>query len=315
MNPPPVVAVVGATATGKTELGEALARALGGEVVCADSRQVFRELDAGTGKPDAATRAARPHHLFEALALGDSASAGWYARAAGAAIAAIRERGRHPVVVGGSGLYVRAAEAGLAPTPPSDRATRLALDSSWDEDRGAAVRERLRRGDPETAARLEPADRQRHLRAIEVLESTGRPLSWWHRQPRAGGVPGPWVVLEVRLESGALAERIELRARAMYRSGLIEETRVVREAGGSAALRRLRAVGYDEALGLLEGTLERAEAEALTILRTRQLAKRQRTWFRQQAAAARLDGSLPPGARLAAALAALARVDTRAGGH
>jgi len=292
MSRPPVVAVVGATATGKTDLGEALAARLGGEVVCADSRQVFRELDVGTGKPSAAERGVRPHHLFDALSIGEPASAGWYARAAGAAIAEIRARGRVPVLVGGSGLYLRAAEDGLAATPAANAAIRERFEQAWDAGGAVTAFERLRREDPETAARLDPADRQRIVRALEVLESSGRPMSWWHRQPRTGAVPGPWRVIEIGLAAPVLAERIERRARWMFGAGLIEETERVRQSGGAEALRKLRAVGYDEALALLEGTLSRPEAEAFTILRTRQLAKRQRTWFRHQSAGVRLDGGL-----------------------
>src|SRR6185436_6072652 len=172
MSRPPVVAVVGATATGKTDLGEALAARLGGEVVCADSRQVFRELDVGTGKPSAAERGVRPHHLFDALSIGEPASAGWYARAAGAAIAEIRARGRVPVLVGGSGLYLRAAEDGLAATPAANAAIRERFEQAWDAGGAVTAFERLRREDPETAARLDPADRQRIVRALEVLESS-----------------------------------------------------------------------------------------------------------------------------------------------
>jgi tRNA dimethylallyltransferase len=207
-----------------------------------------------------------------------------------------------PLLVGGSGLYLRAAQDGLAATPSPDAAIRARLLEEWDANGGAASHERLRREDPETAARLDPADRQRVVRALEVLESTGRPLSWWHRQPRVGAAPGPWCVIEVTLGVHALSERIERRARWMFAHGLIEETERIREQGRTAALRRLRAVGYDEALALLEGTLSREEAEAFTILRTRQLAKRQRTWFRHQARAVRLDGAEPPAVRLERAL-------------
>ena len=295
MSSPPVVAVVGATATGKTELGASLAARLGGEVVCADSRQVFRELDVGTGKPPAAERAANPHHLFEARSLGERASAGWYAGRVASVCAEIRGRGRFPVLVGGSGLYLRAAQRGLAATPAADAGIRFRLLEEWDREGGARSYQRLRREDPETAARVSPADRQRVVRALEVLESSGRPLSWWHRQPPAGAVPGPWRVIEVTLGAHALGERIERRARAMFAHGLIEETARVREQGGAGALRELRAVGYDEALALLEGELSREEAEAFTILRTRQLAKRQRTWFRHQVEAGRVDGALAAG--------------------
>ncbi len=301
-----VVAVVGATATGKTALGETLAEAIGGEVVCADSRQVFRELEIGTGKPAPAERAARPHHLFDALILGERSSAGWYARAARAACAAIHARGRIPVLVGGSGLYLRAARSGLAPTPPDSLEVRERLRRECAALGAAALHERLRRVDPETAARLAPGDAQRVTRALEVLEASGRPLSWWHRQPTSPAVPGSWRAIEITLPARVLTGRIARRTTWMFDHGLIEETRALISAGKGAALRALHTVGYDEAAALIEGGLARAKAEERVNLRTRQLAKRQCTWFRHQLDAVRLDGERLEGKELAdAARAAL----------
>jgi tRNA dimethylallyltransferase len=301
-----VVAVVGATATGKTALGEALAEALGGEVVCADSRQVFRELDVGTGKPDAAARAARPHHLFDALGLGEPASAGWYARAARAACAAVHARGGIPVLVGGSGLYLAAARRGLAAAPPRDDAVRARLRAEAAALGAAALHARLAAVDPVTAARLAAGDTQRVTRALEVWEASGRPMSWWHATPRGPAVAGTWRVVELVLDPSALAARIQARTRWMFDHGLLDEARGALARGLAPALRALRAVGYDEALEVLEGSLERAEAEARTDLRTRQLAKRQRTWFRHQVEAVRLDAGAPARALLDAARRAVA---------
>jgi tRNA dimethylallyltransferase len=285
MSPPRVIAVVGATATGKTDLGEALAGALGGEVVCADSRQVFRVLEVGTGKPAPADRAARPHHLFDALELGQRPSAGWYAKAAGAVCSAIHSRGRTPVLVGGSGLWLRAAQYGLAGEPPHDAEARARLQAELESVGPEALHERLALVDPVTAARLSPRDRQRITRALEVHEASGRPLSWWHERRGEPEVAGEWRVFELTLEPTLLDERIVRRTRWMFASGLVEETQALVAAGLEAPLRALRAVGYDEALELLAGRLTRAAAEERTSLRTRQLAKRQRTWFRHQVAA------------------------------
>jgi tRNA dimethylallyltransferase len=277
-----IVAVVGATATGKTALGEALAEALDGEVVCADSRQVFRELEIGTGKPSHAERAARPHHLFDALSLGERASAGWYLEQARVACAEIHARDRLAVLVGGSGLYLDAAMRGLAPEPSHDPAVRARLRAELEREGPEALHRRLAVLDPEIARRLEPRDAQRVTRALEVAEASGRPLSAWHREGRAGAVLGPWRVLELTCPPRDLGVRIERRTRAMFDSGLVEETRTLVAAGLRDPLERLRAVGYDEALALLDGRLARAAAEARVNLRTRQLAKRQRTWFRHQ---------------------------------
>jgi len=302
-----VVAVVGATATGKTALGEALAEALGGEIVCADSRQVFRELEIGTGKPAPADRAARAHHLFDALSLGERASAGWYLERARGACAAIHARGRVPVLVGGSGLYLDAAMRGLAPEPPHDPAVRARLRDELERSGPEALHARLERLDPVIARRLEPRDSQRVTRALEVAETSGRPLSAWHADGRAGAIAARWQVLELTCAPRELAARIERRTRAMFDSGLVEETGALVAAGRRAELERLRAVGYDETLALLDGRLARAAAEARVNLRTRQLAKRQRTWFRHQiqpAAIARLAGEdARPGELLGAALA------------
>ncbi len=285
---PLVVAVVGATATGKTDLAGALAARLDAEIVCADSRQVFRELEIGTGKPAPGQRAQRPHHLFDALGLGDRASAGWYARAARAACAAIHARGRLPVLVGGSGLYLAAARSGLADEPPHDPALRERLKVEAASCGPEALHHRLALSDPEAAARLKPRDTQRITRALEVLEASGRPLSWWLARPRGPAVAGEWRVFELTAAPDALAGRIARRTRWMFDSGLVEETRALLAAGHEVALAALRAVGYDEAMELNAGRMTRREAEERTSLRTRQLAKRQRTWFRHQVEAVRL---------------------------
>ncbi len=307
MTAPRIVAIVGATATGKTDVAEAVAEALGGEVVCADSRQVYRELEIGTGKPAPEQRVARPHHLFEALRLGQRASAGWYAAAAGAACAAVHARGHVPVLVGGSGLWLHAAQHGLSAEPPHDDLVRDRVRTALGREGPEALHARLARVDPASAARIGPRDRQRITRALEVYEASGRPLSWWHAREGGPVVAGTWSVFELTLAPAALDGRIERRTRWMFEAGLVEETRALVEAGKEPALRALRAVGYDEALALLAGRLTRAEAEARTNLRTRQLAKRQRTWFRHQIEAVRLEGEGRSAAELAGDVERLSR--------
>jgi len=309
-----VVAIVGATATGKTEVGEAVAREIGGEVVCADSRQVFRELEIGTGKPDRAARAGWPHHLFEALSLEEKPSAGWYANVARESCAAIHARGAVPVLVGGSGLYLHAARAGLSAAPPERPELRARLRAEAEAVGAPELHRRLALVDPESASRLQPNDAQRITRALEVWESSGQPLSWWHTQPTAPAVEGRWQVVELTLEPHELVRRISERTRGMFANGLIEETRVLLEGGRGEALRRLHAIGYDEARDLIEGRLDRAAAEARTDLRTAQLAKRQRTWFRHQVSAMRIAADRLEAARLIEeALAALSRPGPRPG--
>ncbi len=284
-----ILAIVGATATGKTALGEAVAAALGGEIVCADARQVFLELDLGTGKPSHKDRAARPHHLFDALSVGDQPSAGWYAREARECCERLFAQGRTPILVGGSGLYLQALQRGLHAEPPRDAAVRARLQQMLHADGPQVLHARLASADPVTAAKLSPGDSQRITRALEVQESSGRPISWWHAQEREGALLGEWRVVEVTIGPRLLAERIATRTRAMFTGGLIEETRALVTDGRRASLEALQAIGYDEALGVIDGRLELAAAQEQTSLRTRQLAKRQRTWFRHQMEAVRLE--------------------------
>ena len=293
MSREPIFALVGATATGKTDLAEEIADRLEAEIVCLDSRQVFRELAAGTGKPDAAALAARPHHLFDALSIDERPSAGWYARAAAAVIGEIRARGKRPLLVGGAGLYLRALQEGLTAEPALDSAAREALRREHAATPVADLHARLAARDPVAAARLRPGDRQRISRALEMIELTGETLGAWQARGATPAVTGEWRVVEVRVPVAEVSRRIEARTTWMFDHGLLDETRALLAAGREESLRRLRAVGYDEALALLAGTLTRADAERRTNERTRQLAKRQRTWFRHQVEAIVVDGEDP----------------------
>jgi tRNA dimethylallyltransferase len=257
--------------------------------VCADSRQVFAALELGTGKPTRAERERVPHHLFDALALEQRASAGWYAAACESVRRAIQARGRTPLLVGGSGLYLRAAQHGLSAEPPHDPVIRERLRAEVASVGPEALHARLATVDPQTAARLQPRDRQRIGRALEVWEISGRPLSWWHRRPPLEPRAERWRIIELAPDPARLRERVHTRTRAMFDHGLVEEVEGLVAAGAEPGLRRLRAVGYDEALDLVAGRLSRAEAEQRTSLRTLQLAKRQRTWFRHQVRTHRVD--------------------------
>ena len=303
--------MVGATATGKTALAEELATDLDAEIVCCDSRQVFGELEIGTGKPTPAERRARSHHLFDALRLGQRASAGWFARAAAEARDAIRARGRVPLLVGGSGLYLRAAIQGLAGEPPHDPAARARVRAALAAEGPEALHRRLATLDPATAARLAPRDRQRIARALEVIETSGRPLSWWHAHTRPDAPVESWIVLELVERPERLRRRIAARTTWMFEHGLVDETARLAAAGRTEALRDLRAIGYDEALALLAGTLTREGAERAVNLRTAQLAKRQRTWFRHQIDALRIDAALGAPERRARAHEAIASSSSR----
>jgi tRNA dimethylallyltransferase len=301
-----LLAVVGATATGKTAAGEALAERAVGEVVCADARQVFRELELGTGKPTPAERGTRPHHLFDWLALGERPTAGRWARAAAEVCEACFARGVTPVLVGGSGLYLAALQRGLHPEPPRDPAARAALEAECDAVGVEEMHARLAQRDPEAAAALAKRDRQRVLRALEVNGTSGHTQAWWRARPRVAPLTAEWRTFELTCPPEQLASRIAARTQAMWEQGLLEETRALSEAGLEPALRRLAAIGYDEALERLAGRMSAAEAEQRMNERTRQLAKRQRTWFRHQMATEPLaldSASAPAWAeRVAAAL-------------
>lgn len=295
--PRTIVALVGATATGKTALAEALSARLGGEVVCADARQVFRELEVGTGKPTPAERASRPHHLFDWLSLGERPTAGGWARAAAAVCEGCFARGTLPVLVGGSGLYVEALQRGLHPEPPKNAEVRARLVRESEASGVEAMHARLAALDPDAARTLKPRDRQRVLRALEVVEVSGHTLGWWREHARESPLAADWRAFQLVVEPAVLRVRIAERTEAMWRDGLLDETAALVAAGKEEPLRRLSAIGYDEALEVLAGRLTPEAAKQAISLRTAQLAKRQRTWFRHQLAATSLDataGSLEP---------------------
>lgn len=288
-----LIAVVGATATGKTAVGEAVARRLGGEVVCADARQVFRELEIGTGRPTPAERASQPHHLFDLWGLGERATAGAWARAAARMCEDAFARGVTPVLVGGSGLYLKALQEGLHPEPPKDEAVRAALVAECESIGPEGMHAQLASLDPVAAASLRPRDRQRILRALEIVRVGGHPLSHWRSAPRVPPLDATWRTFELVSSAEVLATRITERTRTMWRDGLLEETRALLAAGHHEALVALAAIGYDEAIARLAGDMDEAQAEARMNERTRQMAKRQRTWFRHQMAAESLDADDP----------------------
>ena len=296
------VALVGATATGKTAVGERLAERLHGAVVCADARQVFRELELGTGKPTPAERAARPHHLFDLLSLAERASAGRWARAAAAVCEQLFTAGVTPVLVGGSGLYLTAMQRGLHPEPPRDEGLRTRLEQECATAGAEAMHAKLATLDAEASSRLRPRDRQRVLRALEIVQAGGRPLAWWRARPRVPPLVAEWRTFELVCSPQVLTTRIHERTQWMWEAGLLSEVRQLVDAGRGPALRRLAAIGYDEALDVLEGLRAPGDAKAQMSLRTRQLAKRQRTWFRHQVEAVRVDADTLAADGLAASL-------------
>jgi tRNA dimethylallyltransferase len=275
----PILALVGPTGAGKTELSLQLAERLDAEIVNCDSRQVFRFLDIGTAKPTADERAAVPHHLFDVVDPDQPFDCARYRELAGAAIAAIRARGKRVVLVGGSGLYLKVLRFGLAPAPPRDAALRARLAALEDAAAGA-LHARLACVDARAAARLHPHDRVRLIRALEVCELTGRPLSDWHAEHALRGTELECRVIGLGMERRALYARLDARCREMIERGMIDEVRVLWQRGFGPDLPPLQSIGYRELGAHLRGRCDLATALTVMQRATRRFAKRQLTWFR-----------------------------------
>jgi tRNA dimethylallyltransferase len=286
--PARLVAILGPTASGKSALGLELAAALGGEILCCDSMQVYRGLDIGTAKPTPAERARVPHHLLDLVDPGEPFHAARWASEARPVLAALRAAGRLPIVVGGTGLYFRALVRGLFEAPPPDPAIRQRHQEEARAEGVEALHRRLSGIDPEAAARILPADLLRISRALEVFEQTGVPLTALHRSATPPArVDAFTIVLEP--PQAALRVRVAERVDAMMAAGFLDEVRSLRSAGFGST-RALQALGYRQ-LGLhLDGQLSLEGAIADTKHATAAYARRQRTWFHKEAATQRLQG-------------------------
>lgn len=280
--PPPILVVAGPTATGKSALGLALAGARDGEIVNADALQAYRGFDIGTAKPTLEERGRVPHHLIDVLEPTERYSAGEFARRAREAIEGIHGRGRRALVVGGSGLYLRALLEGISPIPPGDRAVRRTLRERAEAEGLPSLYEELRLRDPATAERLPSGDTQRILRALEVVEATGTPLSVWIARRPYGAERLPAVRLGLTLPRALLYDAIERRVARMIELGWVAEVSHLLARGLSPAAPAFQAIGYREIARHVAGawSLERALDE--TVRATRRYAKRQLTWFRKE---------------------------------
>ena len=280
---PPLICVVGPTGTGKSAAAIALAHRFDGEVVSADSRQVYRGMDIGTAKVGDIERAAVPHHLLDIRAPDQPYSVHEFARDAEEAIAAIRARGRLPIVAGGTGHYLAALTRGFLPAAVEpDPALRAELERLQEEQGVAALAERLRRVDPVVAADIDLENPRRVVRAIEVKTVTGRSI-----REIESARPLPWrsLALGLSMEREALAERIAERAAGMFGGGLLDEIRRLLIGGYGRGSVLDRSIGYREGLAHLFGDLSRREAIAATATATRQYARRQMTWLRNRESA------------------------------
>lgn len=272
------VVLVGATASGKSLVALALADRLGGEIVGADSRQIYRGLEIGTEAPTHQDRARAPHHFVAFLDPAETYSAGRYGHEARAAIGTIEGRGRTAIVAGGSGLYIRALLQGLFHGPARDEAIRARLERRIRAEGLEVLREELRRVDPEAHAGILPGDPVRVIRALEVHELTGRPISELRRERAASPLSAR--IFGLRWPRAVLAGRIAGRLDRQLDRGFLEETRALLATGLPQDAPGPRTLGYRELLAHLRGELTLDEARERIALKTRQLAKRQETWFR-----------------------------------
>ena len=299
----PVMFLMGPTAAGKTRIAAELAASGPYEIVSVDSALVFRHLDIGTGKPDRELLARAPHRLIDIRNPDERYSAAEFRDDALRAIADIRASGRVPLLAGGTGLYFRALESGLAVLPPAAPAVRREIEREAARVGWPAMHSRLAGVDPSSAGRIHPNDPQRIQRALEVHELTGRPMSDLLARGRSGGLSGPVcrIVIEPA-DRSALHRDIETRFMRMLDAGLIDEVHALRRhwrlTERSASM---RLVGYRQVWGYLAGTCSREDMTARAIAATRQLARRQLTWLRSDRTAVRVDCHAPDAAGRVAA--------------
>ncbi|MDA8254757.1 MAG: tRNA (adenosine(37)-N6)-dimethylallyltransferase MiaA [Betaproteobacteria bacterium] len=282
MQQPPAILLIGPTASGKTALAFELATRYPCDIVGVDSAQVFRDMNIGTAKPDAATLARFPHRLIDLITPEERYSAAQFRSDALREMAAITAAGRIPLLVGGTMLYVKALREGLADLPQADAALRAAIDAEAAAHGWPALHAELARLDPDTAARLKPTDAQRIQRALEVVRLSGRTLGSFFAEQKAGVPPYRMLALALVPEDrGELHLRIAQRFDTMLNAGLVEEVLMLRDKyrldGG---LPSMRCVGYRQVWDMLEGSLPRAELRDRGVFATRQFAKRQLTWLR-----------------------------------
>jgi tRNA dimethylallyltransferase len=277
---PAAILVAGPTASGKSALALDLAERLGGEIINADSMQVYRELRIVTARPGEADLARAPHALYGVRPAAEAGTAAWWRGAALSAMQAARDAGRVPILCGGTGLYLSALTEGLSDIPPIPPAVREAARRLLAEEGPAALHARLAERDPDTAAALRPSDSQRIARAWEVVVGTGRGLRAWQREGGTGPAPWRFAALILDPPRAALRAAIAVRWAAMLAGGALEEVRALGALGLDPALPAMRAHGVPELLAHLRGEMTLEAASARAILNTGQYTKRQATWLR-----------------------------------
>jgi tRNA dimethylallyltransferase len=279
---PRLVAILGPTATGKSALGIALAQRLGGEVVSCDSTAVYRGFDIGTDKVPLAERGGIPHHMIDVAEPTDEYSAARYAREAAAAIRGITARGRLPILVGGTGLYYRALTRGFFPGPGRDATLRARLDRIADRRGPERLHALLARVDTASAQRIQPRDRKRLVRALEVYRLTGRPLTE-HFAATQPPLPEYRVIaFALQIPAELTAERVARRVHAQFEAGLMDEIRGLLAAGVPPTAHPFTGLVYRQALEYLDGVRGEGETRELIVRENRRYSRRQLIWFRKE---------------------------------
>ncbi len=285
IQPPPIAVITGPTATGKTALGIALAKLTGGEIVSADSMQIYRDMDIGTAKPTMDERGGVPHHMVDVVSPFESYSAARYVEDASACVDDILARNKLPIIVGGTGLYIDALVRGLTFADIGDETVRRALEAQYDRDGGAALFEKLRKADPESAARLHQNDRKRVVRALEILETTGETIT--AHDARTRQTPPRYTARTIALtfaDRTDLYTRIDRRVDQMMADGLQGEVRRLLDMGLTARHTAMQAIGYKEIAAALAAGGDLTDAAETIKMESRRYAKRQLSWLRRDAA-------------------------------
>ncbi len=280
MNNPKILVIAGPTATGKSERAVEIAERLDTEILSADSMQVYRGMDIGTAKPSPALRARVPHHLLDVADPTEHFDVVRYRELTEPVLERLLKEGRTPVIAGGTGFYIRGLLDGIFSAPRAPVELRKSLEQEAGEQGNEALHARLAAVDPESAGRLHPNDVRRVVRALEVYESTGRPLSAWHREHRKAAWGEQAVYVCLKMELPLLDRRIETRVDVMLAQGLVDEVAGLLKRGCNRGHTSMQALGYKEVAAHLEGEYSLDEARAKVILETRQFSRKQIIWFR-----------------------------------
>lgn len=277
----PLLAIAGATASGKSSLAQRLAEAWGAEILTCDSVQVYRGFEIGCAKPSAEQRARVPHHLLDVVEWDEAFDAQRYVDLAGAALGGITERSAAAILCGGTGLYLRALRYGLVPVPPADANLRASFEAQERAVPGSLYA-RLRRQDPESARTIEPNNLVQVIRALEIQETTGEPASVVRGRHGFREERVPMRVLALRWPNDVLLRRIVERTRRMIADGLLQEVATLLRRGIDPLCRPMRSVGYREASAVVSGEAEAQGLEERIVASTKAYARRQRTWLRRE---------------------------------